>query len=172
MIKNKFLGLIIVLFFVSGCVKKNEKNASTINNPIVKKTNAGNLVADTIIYPVTIFNFDSSDEWNEFRLRKVQRKKFVDGIFEAIYSGDLKVYHYYSGVELTIDDIKLLELSTDFSRDRIEEIQFVETWHFSTETKKFNKQVHSIVLAYSIFNDDGERRGLKAAFRIKTDQQE
>jgi hypothetical protein len=165
--KTLLLIPIISLLLTVGCVKKSEptsvKSEPTSTIPLGSEA----LLADTIIYPVTIFNYDPQDDWAEHRLHKVQRTKFVEEIFDAIYAGKLDVYHYYTGELLSIEDIKNLEKMPDFSRDRIEEIQFDETWHFSLSSKQFQKEVHSIVLAYALYTDEGERRGLKAAFRIK-----
>jgi len=165
--KKIFLAIIIInLFLTIGCVKKSEQSAVKSNPDLSGSLGSDALLADTIIYPVTIFNFDPTDDYAGQRLHKLQRKKFVDEIFDAIYGGTLNVYHYYTGELLSIDDIKTLESMPDFSRDRIEEIQFDETWHFSLSSKQFQKEVHSIVLAYALYSEDGERRGLKAAFRI------
>lgn len=125
------------------------------------------LIADSITYPVTIYNFDPADTWTAQCLSKVQREKMVNDIFEAIYAGHLTVYHYYTDEVLSVDEIRALETQPDFSRNRVEEIQFVETWHFSPRLKQFEKKVHSIVIAYALYDEDGNRRGLKAAFRIK-----
>ena len=165
--KKVLLSITLVsLLFAVGCVKKTEPSSVKIEPISTSLLGSEALLADTIIYPVTIFNYDPQDDWAEHRLHKVQRTKFVEEIFDAIYAGKLDVYHYYSGELLSIDDIKNLEKAPDFSRDRIEEIQFDETWHFSLSSKQFQKEVHSIVLAYALYTEEGERRGLKAAFRI------
>ncbi len=158
---------IFSLLLTTGCINKEKSENDNKSFAISGVLSDEALLADTITYPVTIFNFDPTDDWSEQRLRNVQRQKLVEEVFNAIYSKTLTVYHYYSDEPLSINDIRELEASPDFSRDRIEEIQFVETWHFSPELKQFQKKVHSIVLAYALYNDDGSRRGLKAAFRIK-----
>lgn len=166
--KNALIIVIVIsLFILAGCVRKTENATIKKNTTIAGSLGEENLLADTIIYPVTIYNFDPYDDWAEYRLHKIQRKRFIEEVFDAIYSENLTVYHYYDDYKLTIEDIKKLEASPDFSRDRIEEIQFVETWHFSPALKQFQKEVHSIVLAYALYTEEGQRRGLKGAFRIK-----
>lgn len=159
---------ILILLLSVGCTNKEQSSGDKATATLINKdADIKSLIADTIIYPVTIFNFDSTDTWSEYRLKNVQREKLVKDIFDAIYSGNLTVYHYYTDKPLSIDDIKELESTPDFARERIEEIQFVETWHFSPELKQFQKEVHSIVIAYALYNENGERGGLKAAFKIK-----
>ncbi len=165
----------ILSLFVILIVACSEKPKTPVEKSIgIQKIAADleSLIADTIIYPVTIYNFDSTDDWSEYRLKGVQRQKMVDEIFNAVYSGQLTAYHYYTNKPLTLAELKQLESSPDFSRDRIEEIQFTETWYFSAQAKQFQKEVHSMVLAYALYDEYGNRRGLKAGFRIKLNPSE
>ena len=164
--KVLFIVLPALLFLVACGNKKQPATEKTIS-PGRPELDDTALIADTITYPVTIFNFDPTDTWTAQCLSKVQREKVVNEIFEAIYAGELTVYHYYSDKILSPEEIRALEAQSDFARNRVEEIQFVETWFFSPRLKKFEKKVHSIVIAYALYTEEGQRRGLKAAFRIK-----
>lgn len=159
--------LSLILILIGACQEKPKPRDGKYTGIQKLTADMETLIADTIIYPVTIINFDPTDDWSEYRLKGVQQKKMVDDIFNAVYSGQLIAYHYYTDEPLTLVELKQLEASPDFSRDKIEEIQFTETWHFSAQDKQFQKEVHSMVLAYALYDEYGNRRGLKAAFRIK-----
>ena len=165
---NKILFFIIIVL-ITGCKNKPEQSrAIVVSSETKANLTLNDLVADSIIYSVAIVNPDSLDSWNDYRLRNVNRQKFIETIFDKLYSGNLTAYNYYDETPMTIDDIKNLEKAPDFSRNRIEEIMFEETWLYSAENNRFYKEIHSIVLAYALYTDEGIRRGgLKAAFKIK-----
>ena len=126
------------------------------------------LVADTIFYPVRIKNISPDDEWADIRLKKLDRKKLVDQLFESVYSGHAVAYNYLSDTPIPIEDIKEMERSENYSRDNVIELEFREKWWFNPATSTFEKEVLSVLVAYAMFEDDGSLRGLKAAFYIKS----
>lgn len=163
----KTLSLIIVTAFliISGCTS-NESKVKTI---VISQNSLGEeaIVADPIIYAVDIISYDQDDEWMNERLKHVQSKKIITEIFEQVYGGQLEAFDYYTDQLLTLDDVKRIESAPDYSRGRIEELLFEETWLFSAEQKAFQKHVHSMVLGYAVYADDGYRRGVKPVFRVK-----
>ena len=157
----------IIFLLVFGCTNQPEQSRAIIISSDTNFT-ANDLIADSIIYSVAIANPDSLDSWSDYRLRNVNRQKFIEDIFNNLYSGNLTAYTYYDETPMTINDLRNLENAPDFSRDRIEEIMFEETWLYSSENNRFYKEVHSIVLAYALYTDEGIRReGMKAAFKVK-----
>jgi hypothetical protein len=147
---------------ITSCSKheKNQFDNNTLSNTY--------LIADTIIYPVRIKNLDSTDTWADERLQHLKHQKLVDGIFQSVYSGKSTAYTYMSNKPLTINQLKELEASETFSRNRVAELQFEEAWWFNPDQSIFKKQVLSVLIAYEVYNEDGTLRGLKAAFYIKT----
>lgn len=127
----------------------------------------GNLIVDTIIYPVTIINPDSLDTWADIRLKRLDHKTLTNHLFEALYNHKISAYNYYSHEPVTAEDIKGMEVSGEIKRSEIAQLQFEEAWFFDSEEGKLTKKVHSILLALPVFNDQGEIKGYKAAFVLK-----
>lgn len=155
-----FLGIFVVLLLcLLGC--KYSKTGK-------KKVDANSTVwADTIIYDVLINNPDSVDEWATTKVKDVRHKKMVDDLYDLVYSGKKKAYHYYTNKELSIADIKEMEADERFTRNRVGKLQFTETWLYDKNTTELKKQIHSILLAYELYNDSNQLRGYKAAFYLK-----
>ncbi|MBK3517187.1 hypothetical protein [Carboxylicivirga marina] len=154
--------IVVCFFFVFNACKQKQTSSSSTDFKA-----PGHCIADTIIYPVVIKNLDSLDVWTEQCLSQLERQKFVDQIFDAIYKRKAKAYSYFNNEEMSISDIKALEEQADFSRDKIGKLQFWETWHFDEEQLIMTKKVHAILLAYEFLTEEGELRGYKAAFYIK-----
>lgn len=125
--------------------------------------------ADTIIYEILISNPDTLNEWETTKLKYLNHQKLIDNLFEMIYTGKKKAYHYYTNKPMDISAIKDLENNGTFTRDKIGKLQFTETWIFNKELQSFKKQIHSILLAYEIYDDHNNLRGYKAAFYLKFD---
>lgn len=138
------------------------------NKPATSKVGANTTVwADTIIYEVLISNPDTLDEWATTKVKGVLHKKMVDDLFEMIYSGKKKAYHYYTNKELPIVEIKEMEADERYTRNRVGKLQFTETWYYDINTTELKKQIHSILIAYELYNDSNQLRGYKAAFYLK-----
>ena len=124
------------------------------------------LLADSIIYDVTIKTSDPDDEWSKVCLSRLDREKLTRKVFDAVYSGNAIPYDYASGSQLSISDVKAIEEKAEFSREKVATIQFTEKWSFDEEKMTFEKKVYSIMIGYELFSDSGEFRGYRAAFRI------
>jgi len=136
----------------------------------IKKVDIGreinySVFADTIINDVLILNPDSS-EWTDYCLRNLKKDVLVEEIFNSVYSGKLVPYDFFKDIPLEINDIQSLENDPEFSRDRIAKVQFEEAWFFDTENQIMVKKVHSIMLAYEVYNLEGEIKGYKPAFKV------
>lgn len=151
--------LAVLLLCLPGC----EDNKSGLSKGDANTT----VWADTIIYDVLISNPDTLDEWGTTKVKDVRHKKIVDDLYAMIYSGEKKAYDYYTNKELTIAQIKEIEADERFPRNRVGKLQFTETWRYNNNNDELKKQIHSILLAYELYNDSNYLRGYKAAFYIK-----
>jgi hypothetical protein len=128
---------------------------------------SGALIADTILYPVTIINPDSTDTWTDQRLKRLDRATFINQLFEALYSQTLIAYNYYTNQPIPIKTIQEMEASGELNRQDVAQLQFEESWFFNASAGSLSKKVHSILLAIPVFNDQKEIKGYKAAFVVK-----
>ncbi len=158
-----------IIFFVmclttllQACCDKKEHSPQVANHPIT-----GQCIADTIIYSVVIKNPNPLDSWTNECLSQLKKPQFVDQFFDAVYSHKAIAYSYSTHKPLSVSDIKEIEKSDEFSRDKVAKLQFWETWYFDEQTQVMNKKVHAVLLAYELLTDEGELRGYKAAFYIK-----
>ncbi|MBN1252349.1 MAG: hypothetical protein JXR51_15330 [Bacteroidales bacterium] len=175
---------LLTLFFVflislASCNENsNEKNnvndsISAISIPEVKPgtfynidMNKGNSVvlADTITYDLELKNNDPEDDWKQECLQYIDRKALTNIIFNAVYNGKLTAYNYNYGIPMTIKQVK--ELEKEYSRDRITKMQFIEEWFFDEKNLVFGKKVIGIMLAYELYNPEGEIRGHTAGILV------
>jgi hypothetical protein len=160
--KIKHIIYVCILSFTSVTCNLKQKEPQIVNlgdekNYIV--------LADTLVSDIVIMSPDN-DEWAKYCLRKLDKKTLVNEIFKSVYAGELVSYDYFNNNPLSIEDIKALEDDPEFSRDNIAKAQFEEAWYFDSVNQKMVKKVHSIMLAYEIYNSDGEIRGYKPAFKV------
>ena len=159
--KRTLLSLLSFFILFASC----EQSQKEIKNIDLSIDESYIEIADTIINDVVIKNSDN-DEWTEYCLRNLDKKTLVNEIFNLIYSEELIPYDFFQNTQLSIDDIKALEKDPEFSRDKISKVQFEEAWYFDTENQKMLKKVHSIMLAYEIYDFNGEVKGYKPAFKV------
>jgi len=124
-------------------------------------------MADSISYGVVIKNRDPEDTWQKKWLGTLDRQEFIDFLFEAVYSGKLQSYDYFTDEPLSTKAIRELEKTEAFDRDRIGKIQFKERWYFDKEQLSMVKEVYSVMLAYEVYRKDGSFRGYKPAFKVR-----
>ena len=156
--------ILVILAILSSC----RQNSADSNAPATTPSNEsqeGILVAEKIIYDV-IVKAEKDDPWLKEMVEGYNDKEFVDGIFESVYAGKVRLSDYHSGKELDIKDIKKLESLDEYSRDRIGKIQFTEDWYFIPSSHSIQKKIRSIVFGYRIDPDDLNRTAYLAAFRI------
>ena len=124
-------------------------------------------VADTILYPVDIINLDSTDKWADIRLRRLQRKRMINMLFEAIYQGNVKAFDYYTDESFSPEDIKEMEASGQFERNEVSQLQFEEAWYLDTINNRMTKEVQSVLLAWPVYDTNGAFQAYKAGFVVK-----
>jgi hypothetical protein len=159
--KSLTLLLILSLLVIAGCDKKETTSNTYPGNSMMTTW------ADTIIYEVLIHNSDTLNQWESAKTKNVHTKQIIDDCFNMIYSGNKKAYHYYTHEPMSINEIKELEARSDFSRDKIGKLQFTETWRYNGSLNQLHKQIHNILIAYEVFDEQGNLRGYKAAFYLK-----
>lgn len=143
------------------------------NSPVVEKEYISTdsisyeIIADTITYDVIIKTIDESDKWQNIHLQYLKKKEYIDKIFELVYSNKLMAYDFFSGGQLTSEEVREIESSDDYSRDLIGKIQFTEKWLFNYENQIMKKEVISIVFGYEYGKVSGEIR-YKPVFKIYT----
>lgn len=150
-----------VLIFLFGC------SQSPQNTPTVKIDNESNyhVIADTIITDVVIKNPDQ-DEWTDYCLRSLKKDQLVNELFELVSRGQLTPYNFFSEEPMTIEDVKQIEENDDYSREHIGKVQFEEAWYLDPNTQKMVKKVHSIMLAYELYDSNNEIKGYKPVFKV------
>ena len=164
--KNTLIVLTSLIVFCVGC----RNDGSTVSeNPEATAVSpaTGLVVADTIIYDVTIINENPEDAWTEQRLKRLDRTSLVDTIFYMIYSGKVTAYDHTTGEKLTPRQVEKIENEDEFSRSDIGMIQFKEAWYLDPDKAKMTKEVISMVLGIGVYGNNGEFRGNKALFRIE-----
>ena len=159
------LFFIFITLIIVNCSQPAENTAT--NSPVKIP---GVMLADTIIYPVVIKNPDSTDTWTDDCLRPLNRAKFTDMVFDAIYNNKAQAYSYLDDKPLSISYIKELEQQENYHRDKVGKLQFWESWYFDAKNQIFTKKVHKILVAYEALTEDGKLRNYRAAFYIKLKQ--
>ena len=162
---NIFISFSIFALLISGC-NQPAPEAKKVDIETETKYTA---IADTIITDVVIKNPDQ-DEWTDYTLRNLNKEPFVDELFELVYSEKLTPYNFFSDTPMTIDEVKEIEKEDGYSRDKIGKVQFEEAWHFDSENQQMIKKVHSIMLAYELYDAKGDIKGYKPVFKVYFNQ--
>ncbi len=161
---KKILIIALIPILLYNCTQQTERVKTTPGIP-------GIMLADTISYPVVIKNPDTTDTWTTECLMPLDRKKLVDAVFDAVYKNKAQAYNYFTNKPMSKKDVKDLEATEEFSRNRVGKLQFWESWYFDKKHQIFTKKVHQILVAYEVFTEEGVLRNYKAAFYIKLNQQ-
>jgi hypothetical protein len=130
----------------------------------------GEVIADTITYEVIVQNPDPDDQWMTQCLKSFKQHSFIEEVFSQVYAGKIKAYDFFTKKPLNSGDVKKIETEPGYSRDNIGKIQFTERWYFDSSSQKFQKEVLSLVLGYSVYDQDGRLRGYKPVFKIFLNQ--
>jgi len=152
--------LSLFLIMIYGCHQNQDTKVE-----VAKQTEEFQVIADTIVNDIML-KAAENDEWAEYSLRKLDKLKLVNEIFDLVYSEKLTPYEFFSEAPLSIEEIEQLEKDPEFSREKIAKVQFEEAWYFDSNTMKMTKRVHSIMLAYEVYNNQGEIKGYKPAFKV------
>ncbi len=162
--KMRILLLTLTIVLLSTSCKEKKAEISNAPTPIDIKYNS---IADTITYDVLIKNPNIHDTWAEKCVDDLDRRNLVDIIFDKIYKNRIAAYDIFTNKQLSIEEVKKIEDTEGFDRDKIAKFQFNEKWLFNAEEFKMRKEVYSIQIGYEVYNKEGEVRGYKPLFKIK-----
>lgn len=152
-------GIILILTNVS--CKQNSKESNEAKNNV-----SLSLLADTITYDAVINNPNPDDLYTERFLKRLNKEKLIDAIFDAVYSGKLKAYAIFGNKEMSIDQVKALENVKGFSRSKIGKVQFTESWYLDENSLSISKKVIAMAFGYDHANEDGIVDSYKPLFRV------
>ncbi len=147
------------------------KPAPKKDSALLSHAPVGQLVADTIIYPVDVVNLDTADTWANARIKNLQHDKLINLIFESLYNGTAKALDYYSQEPISIKQLKEMEKSGKITRNEAAQLQFEEAWYFNADEAKMSKEVQSILLAWPVYDNQDIFQAYKAGFVIKLNTQ-
>lgn len=157
--------MILFAILIMGCKHKWERESKqSIQTDSIGREFIS--IADSINYGVVVKARNNGDDWQKKWLRSFDRKELVDFIFEAVYSGKMQPYDYFEDKPLSVDQIKQLENKEEFDRSNVGKIQFKERWYFNPDRLQMVKEVHSVMLAYEVYKENGTFRGYKPAFKV------
>lgn len=173
---NLILAISIASFLGISCNNQGENDKKEVETKVRKGSfygtdlNSSNAVvlADTIAYDVTIKNPDPDDNWIEQDIGRMDEEALANIILNAIYNGRLTAYDYRLNEPMTIDQVK--ELESEYSRDKVGRMRFIEEWYFDEEKLQFGKRVNTIMLAYEKHNSEGIARYLPGVMVYLTDE--
>lgn len=159
---SKFIFVFSITLILFAC-----KDNSVIDKSTIYIENGSNykVIADTIISDVVIKNPDN-DEWTDYCLRNLDKKILVNELFDLVYSKKLTPYDFFLETPMTIEEVKAIEEDPEYDRDNIGKVQFEESWNFDFENHKMMKKVHSIMLAYEVFDNDNKVKAYKPVFKV------
>jgi len=157
--------LVALLFLLmAACTPKEKSEPTEIN--VETSTDSLIIVAESIIYDVIIIPQSDNDEWEAEKLEGFSGSEMINSLFESIYNDKVEVFDYHSGEKMSISDVKKMENSEGFEREKIGKIQFTENWYYNPDNLKMEKEIVSIVPGYESRSSDGLIISYKAAFRL------
>lgn len=163
--KRMLIGLAgLLLMALGACEPRQEQSRPPI---LTHLPEGAILLSDTLVYSVDLVATDSLDTWSAWRLRHVAPRPMADFLLNEVYEGRLQAYDYFSNEPLSIEEVRRREQADDYHRDLVEEFQFEESWYYLPGEQRFHKEVHALVLAYSLYASDGSLRGRKPVLRIR-----
>ena len=164
----RLLIIILIIACITACKPQSSEPSVTGKAKTLKDTTLITLqpIAESIRYDVIIKNPDPDDEWTETCLKGLDRKKLVNEVYKAIYTGKVKAYDYYTDDPMSVEQVKEIEKQAESDGAEVAKVQFLEDWFFDPVTFNFYKKVHFIMLAYEILDENGNARSYKAAFYV------
>lgn len=129
-------------------------------------------------------------EEDEMWYGKIDQKKLVDAIFEAVYDGRVTAYDFISDEPLSIEEVKEIESSidtlyienfetgelemkvveADLRRDEITKVFLKEDWYFDEENFRLDKKVLGLAFAKESYDSKGNLRGHEPLFIVYFDK--
>ena len=155
------------LFFIFETCRKQSNENALISYPAIPDSIHTIVIADTIIYEVIIQNPNPGNEWNNERLKGLNRDALIDSIFDMIYAEIVLAYNHETNEKLSPRQVRKMESDKKFSRDDISMIQFTEVWYLNPGMASMSKKVISMVLGKNFYASDGELFGYEPVLRVE-----
>lgn len=162
--KRLFLIALLLLFVLGGC-KHTPTNTEKSGKGNTLST-TGKVIADSLIYDVIIRSMDPENEWENLRVKGIDRVAFIKQIFELIYSGKYNAYDFFSQEAIPIDSVRAIENNPNFNIELVSKIQFTEHWEM-LESGELIKRVDAMTFGIEHYSAQGTFIGHKALFTIK-----
>lgn len=119
-----------------------------------------------MVYDVIIRDIDGEDPWEAERLQSFSQDTFVNYLFQQLYAGKYKAYHFETGKQLSVKEIRAIESQPGYNRSRVSKLQFNEQWYFDS-TGVLNKRVNGITLGLESYSSQGTFKGHVGLLRVK-----
>lgn len=137
----------------------------TENTPPAASAHKPHATGDTVMYSLYLAPNQASPSQQVECLLGLDHHAFIDIIFNKIYSKQCQVYTFDDGQLLSAGDVRRMERSEGFSRDRITMVQFREVW--STDSLgRLHKEVLDLTLGIEAYSPQGTFLGHRALFRV------
>ena len=156
-----FVGFTIALISCNNqkpSVSKNSDKSSILNGAIV--------LTDSLIYGIATRASQNVDSSELVAFNSFLQGDLIDYLFKEIYSEKLKAYDFFSGKELSVDEVKEIEKSEGFKRSKIGKVQFNEQWIVDKNGMLF-KRVNSMTLGIEHYSVQGTFLNYNALFTIR-----
>lgn len=163
-----YLTAVLSLLTIS-CTRTSTDRSDT-NQPYRSVTGDTLSLARPITYDVIIRNPNPDDTWTAECLAGMDQKALTDFIFSALYDKKLTAYDFYTDKPLSVRKIRKLEEEMENDRNRLAKVQFTENWYLDTVRMTLDKKVTSMMFGYELYDDNGDVRGYRAAFRINLNE--
>ncbi|NOY38135.1 MAG: hypothetical protein GXO83_11255 [Chlorobi bacterium] len=164
------LRIVMYIFLVAGltaCQKPAAEKKAVVFHSVTGDTLS---LALPITYDVIIRNPNPDDSWTTECLAGMDQEAMTNFIFSALYEKKLTAYDFYTGKSLSLRKIRKIEEAMGNDRSRLAKIQFTENWYLDTARMTLDKKVTSMMFGYEVYNDNGNVRGYKAAFRVNLNE--
>ena len=172
------LVLVFSILFVASCHQKDKKESMTV-------------LTERIQYPVFIKSpYGDEGDWYRENMEGPKREAFVKIIFDAAYTGKVKVYDYLTNEPLSVEKVKAIGNKSDtihivkeipvykeydtiinqkLDFKDIHRITFLEEWNMDVGKFQMEKKVVGICPSLTIYDDSTDVRGYKPLFWIYLD---
>lgn len=164
-IHNKIIFSFVIALSIFACKPEKPVENPPVTSDIKIDQTTFLSLADTIITDVVIKNPDN-DEWTDYCLRNLDHETLVNDLFDLVYFKKLTPYNFFTDEVMTIKEIKEIEKDPEYSRENVAKVQFEESWNFDSKEQKMIKKVHSIMIAYELYSQEGNVKGYKPIFKV------
>lgn len=166
--------------------KKEDGNSSTAN---ATNENPNNVIwAEQVLSATDLVKTENwnEEDWNAIT-KNVDQEKIYENIIQSVLDGKQKGYNFVSDSVMPMEEIKAMINKVDsiYTKDPktgkqkldvitktigakdISHVATTEKWMYDVEKMKMQKQVNTIALFSSAFNEEGNLIGYRPLFYVK-----